>query len=248
MGLVGKFRRLFAEEGAGAALVQTLHYVAPNWLFFAHCGYIVRNDLAALPPYEGSEIVRWATARDLQDIRRFDEYCEDLAGWVERGDRFAVAIRDGQIVGFENYQNDLHWLVPAKRIGVRLDNDELWAVFSLVDPRYRRRGIVNDIIRFASRRLIDDGYRFVYGHIARGDIPAKKAHGKRGFAPIDVWRIYRVLGTTFFSSRLIRRRGRWTDMQPLEVRVRDASGGAGGSTRNSEQRLAPVGIGSPSNS
>ncbi|MHA1571182.1 MAG: GNAT family N-acetyltransferase, partial [Alphaproteobacteria bacterium] len=145
-----------------------------------------------------------------------------------RGDRFVVALRDGKVVGFENYQANLHWLGSGDRIGVRLDDDELWAVFSLVDPEYRRRGIVTDIIRFAGQKMREDGYRVVYGHIAEGDVPAKTAHGKRGFVPIDGWRIFRILGKTYFTSSFVRRKGRWSGARPLKVRVREASVAPGG--------------------
>ncbi len=230
--LFGKFRRLLAQEGSGAALTRALNYVTPNWLFYALCGQIVRNDVAALEPYLGADIVRQATQEDLRALRRFDGYCDDLAGWIARGDRFVVAVRDGQVVGFENYQAKLHWLGPDNYIGVRLDEDELWAVFSLVDPAYRRRGIVTDIMRFAAQQMREDGYRFVYGHIADGDMPAKAAHGKRGFVAIDGWRIFRFLGTTYFTSNFSRRKGRWNGARPLKVRIREVSPGPG------EQRSA----------
>ena len=223
MGVFRKFWRLAVDVGPGAALTRALNFGTPDWLFFAQCGNIVRNDLAVLPPYDGREILRWATPEDLEEIRRFDAHCDDLEAWIERGDRFVVAIRDGQIVGFENYQAELHWLGPGNRIGVALGEDELWAVFSLVDPRYRRRGIVTDLMRFAAQQLREDGYRFVYGHIAEGDLPAIMAHGNRGFLPIDPWRIYRVLGTTYFISDRKRRKGRWSTAHPLKVQVRKMS-------------------------
>ncbi|MHA1565867.1 MAG: hypothetical protein ACTSX7_11195, partial [Alphaproteobacteria bacterium] len=140
MGVFGKFKRLFSEEGAAATFVRVLNYITPSWLFCAHCGYVTRNDLAALPGYQGHETVRWASVQDLQEIRRFDKYCDDLPGWIARGDLFVVAIRDGQIVGFENYQRDKHRFVPVPWICVDLADDELWAVFSLVDPKYRGKG------------------------------------------------------------------------------------------------------------
>ncbi len=227
MQIFRKFRCLLAEEGARAASVRVLNYITPEWLFCAHCGYVTRNDLTALPGYKGDEIVRWANEQDLRDLRRFEKYCDDLAGWIERGDLFVVALRGGEVVGFENYQRGRHRFAVMPWICVDLDDDELWAVFSLVDPRYRGQGIVGDLINFASRRLIEDGYRFVHGHTAKGDASAARAHKKRGFVSIDIWRIYRVLGVTLFKARLVGLKGRWTRAQPLQIRVRTASGGAG---------------------
>lgn len=221
---LGKLRRLYLEEGARATFVRVFNFFTPDWLFCAHCGYITRNDLAALPGYSGTEIVRWASAQDLNEIRRFDEYCDDLPGWIARGDLFVVACRDGRIVGFENYQRGQHRFVQTPWVCVDLADDELWAAFSLVDPKYRGKGIVKDLVNFASKRLLHEGYRFVHGHTAKGDASAARAHKKRGFQSIDDWRIYRVFGTTLFRSRLMRRRGRWRKAQPLNLRIRDVSG------------------------
>ena len=223
---VGKIKRLFVEDGARATIVRVLNKIAPSWLFCAHCGTVTRNDLAALPGYKGREtVVRWASAQDLREIRRFDKYCDDLPGWIARGDLFVVALRDGQIAGFENYQRGEHRFVPVPWIRVDLADDELWAVFSLVDPKYRGKGIVGHLVNFASVQLLKDGYRYVHGHSAKGDASAARAHTKRGFQSIDSWRIYRVLGTTFFGSRRLRLRGRWHEGRPLKVRIREASGG-----------------------
>ncbi len=233
-----------AEEGAVAALVQALNYVTPDWLFCAYCGYVTRNDLTALPGYRGTEVVRWATPEDLHDLKRFEPYCDDLPGWIARGDRFVVALRDGEIVGFENYQGRMHRFVPVPWVCVDLADDELWAVFSLVDPRFRGQGIVGDLVNFASAQLRKDGYRFIHGHTAKGDASAARAHTKRGFLSIDNWRIYRVSGTTYFSSRLVSLKGRWTHDQALKVRVKDASGGIAPAERDSSRKadltLAPT--------
>ncbi len=221
MKIIGKFWRLLRDEGAGTAVLRAVHYLTPNWLFFAHSGYLVRNDLDVLPAYEGTETVRWASARDLHELRRFDDYCDDLPGWIERGDRFVVAVREGRVVGFENYQAHLHWLVPERGVGIELAGDELWAVFSLVDPTYRGQGIVAAIMKFAGQRLREEGFRFVYGHIAKGDMRAKAAHGRRGFRPIDVWVIYGLLSKTTFKSDRVRWRGRWGKARPLRLRIGD---------------------------
>lgn len=224
MQIIRKFWRLLAEEGVGAAFIRVCNYVTPDWLFCAHCGYVTRNDLTALPGYKGDEVVRWATEQDIRDLRHLEKYCDDLPGWIERGDLFVVALRGGEIVGFENYQRGMHQFVPTPWVCVDLADDELWAVFSLVDPKYRGQGIVGDLINFASRRLMEDGYRFIHGHTAKGDASAARAHTKRGFVSIDSWRIYRVLGMTYFGSRLMRLKGRWSQEQPLQVQIRAASG------------------------
>ncbi|MHA1571640.1 MAG: GNAT family N-acetyltransferase, partial [Alphaproteobacteria bacterium] len=182
------FLRIRASDGMIVALLQALDFLLPRWLFAASAGEILRKDLTCRQPSPGTFHIRWATAEDLARLRQFSRHIPRLDDWIAHGDRFAVAIRDDEIAGFENYRSQVYQLPRMPWVRVCLGRDEIWAVSSYIAPKYRAQGVARDILAFAARRLGDEGFTAIYDHVFEADGRASKAHAKRGFIAIDRWR------------------------------------------------------------
>ena len=167
------FLGIRASDGLIVALLQGLDFLLPEWLFSASAGEILRKDLTRRQPSPGTFDTRWATVEDLAQLRRFSRHIRQLDDWLARGDRFAVAIRDGEIAGFENYRGKVYRLPRIPRVRVRLGPDQIWAVSSYIAPQYRAQGAARDILAFAARQLGDEGFAAIYDIVFEGSCPGR---------------------------------------------------------------------------
>ncbi len=217
------FLRIRASDGLLVALMQALDFLLPHWLFAASAGEILRKDLTGRQPSPQSFDIRWATSEDLEQLQPLGRHIRHLHDWITQGDRFAVAIRDGEIAGFENFRTRTYRLPQIPWVRVSLGPDEMWSVFSYVAPRYRAQGASRDILAFAARQLGDEGFTAIYDHVFEADGKAGSSHAQRGFVTIDRWRITRIFTIAVFHAGPARHLGRWTVSRPLGVMVSGTS-------------------------
>lgn len=160
----------------------------------------VPNSFAALPRTNCE--VRRATRKDFPGITECQRTPEVFLKRFEMQDHCAVAIIQGQIVGYEWFCEKTSHVEERYAYKVDIPPEAVYAYDAFILPEHRLSGIWLKFKATYLRQLMEEsGKRKIITMIDSGNHLSMNTHLRFGFRPVCTVFVFKVLGKSFFISR-----------------------------------------------
>lgn len=177
------------------------------------------------PPIPARHETRWATPADIDAFASFGHPAHQHAARFERGERGRVLSREGSIVAYVWFRDDVVPLDDDFRM--RLNRGDIWLADAKVLPAHRRQGLYGELLLPALRELRDQGFKRVLLAVDRLNRESSRAHARYGARPLGTMLHVRAGATVFVRESVTLAaanspaRARWIKRRrPVEIRPR----------------------------
>lgn len=177
------------------------------------------------PPIPTRHETRWATPADIDAFAAFGHLPHAHAARFERGERGRALFREGAIVAYVWFRDDVVPLDDDFR--VHLWPGDIWLADAKVLPGHRRQGLYGELLIAALCELEDQGFRRVLLAVDRFNRESSRAHARYGARPAGSMLSIRAGETVIVRESVTldatssRARRRWIKRRrPVEIEPR----------------------------
>ena len=119
---------------------------------------------------------------------------------IEHGELF-LAEEEGILCAAMVVNHEYNESYRKIRFSLEVSDAELWVIHALgVHPRFARRGIAGELVRFVIARAEEEGIRTVRLDVLEGNLPAERTYPPLGFRYLDtIQMFYEDTGWTGFK-------------------------------------------------
>lgn len=223
-------RRKLSSDGAFYLFIRAIQRVLPRWVLHAQKFVITRSDMRLhCQPPEKFQDIRWG---QLEELESFPVPGQDMSAAAALPDHdvdIVVAVRDGQVIGYEafdglkrNCQSDRVISISEDALGwlkLVLPSQDVWAYRSFVRPECRGQGVQKRLKYFADTHYANNEYRYHHGAIHAGNMVAFRAHASR-----DLDAFGHLMTVVFFGLKFVHlgkttRIGAWSRKRPVHIPI-----------------------------
>lgn len=222
--ILGRFRAFIRgvhAKGELHTLDMAIHRLVPRSLFRLKCFVIVagRPKHYCVDDYLSSG-VREATALDLDLLAKGGLSLAAVRNWLTMGAQAWVIQQEDDLLasywlhGSETYHIDDSLILEAHQA-------EVWVLWWWVSPDYRRRDLAYQVRKPGVSLCAEAGLPHMLGVVDRLNDHAMKATGRLNWCPLGKVIVLSLLGWSFVIANGSVRWGRWTQTNPLMLRLED---------------------------
>ncbi len=159
--------------------------------------------------------IRWAGAEDVELLAQMGWPEPKLRALFERGARVAMLERDGALVGCLWIEPTAH--NPYDWLRFNLSPEDLWVIYTWVDPGHRGQRLFGRLRRFIALNCICEGYTRLLSAIGKENTPSLRANAKTPNRILGRILYLRCLGITVLRARGRLDVGWWAVGRQLEL-------------------------------
>lgn len=148
----------------------------------------------------GNADVRFATADDLDAIVRLQDKRALFRRRFEEGDLCAIAVVDGQVVGYEWFSDHPVHHETGWNYRINIPAGYVYAYDAYIDPAYRNTGVWLRFKAFLAEWMMACGKRGVLTFVDYGNWPSLRTHLRFGFQPTTSVLALRIIGVRLFRT------------------------------------------------
>ena len=217
--------------GPGFLAMRLLHRLTPDFLFTMSDTIYVASDIPAAAASDTPDPeLRWANDADMDIIAASVPRAKVMREKFGDHSIVAVIMAEGEVVALEWFVTaprdcGSSWVHPMLEGGgwlqFRLPREDVWSIWSWVDPSHRGKRLMVRCQSFANIRLAKEKYSCTWGGIYSGNEWAIRAHSKRGYRPVSRVAHARILGLTFLWIDGALKIGLSSENHPYEIDTRE---------------------------
>ena len=148
----------------------------------------------------GPAKVREGRVGDLEGLALLGEASsEEFARRVVAGDRFAVAVVDGRIIGYEWFSTSAHQMAEPFHYRIEIPQDSVYTFNAFILPEYRLGGVWLKLKAYLAGLMQDLNRTRVLTYVEAGNRLSMNSHLRFGFKPCKKVFIINVQGAFSIS-------------------------------------------------